>query len=420
MHHRTLFTPYTYQVLQWQLGQAAQSCDPLLAPTFQLPQFVEDAPLAQRTAERLLRALARTGHSQLILLGVGDGTLASLLAESLPPACELLVLDDNPQRMRQVIRQYSTLFSGERSPLAMVDSSPWALLMLCQAAGIKAAQCTLGYNPAYRQLQASSTGLLPLEQWRRLFWGSSLVIPDLPVLSAPATLAASLSLACIAHPEEELLADFLAQVPPWVAEVVVLWDTWAPATVPPCAVPVRQHTRPLNGDFAAQRNALLPLCQSEWCLYLDVDEALSPQTWAALPAWMALRVAGQKAGAVVLPRETFMGGTGDVRMGYGLWPDVQVRLFPLHDALRFEGAIHERLTGIQGPSLLAGGHALLHYSHARKSRASLVARLHVFDQAAGQPQHVLSEAYPCLPVEFFVQVREGFGVNTLLQLPPLS
>lgn len=459
MDYRALFTLYTNQVLQWQLGTSATEggAEPVLPPP-----VTEDLLQAQRTAERLLRALSRAQHKQLILLGVGDGTLASLLAEHLPPSCTLLVLDDSPQRMRQALQRTPALFTEGHTAVAGVDSSPWALLLLCKAAGFDADHCTLSYHPACRQLQATA-GLPPLEQWRRLFLGSKLVqlaqsdaetmhqpalsnTPNLKPnradtvrlglqderlqpsepLQGSSTLAskiltgptASLSLACIAHPEETLLADFLAQVPPWVAEVVLLWDSVAPAPLPPCAVPVRQHVRPLNGDFAAQRNALLSLCRGEWCLYLDVDEALSPQTWATLPAWMALRVDGHKAGAVVLPRETFMGGTEAVRMGYGLWPDVQVRLFPLQANLRFEGAVHERLTGLSGPLLLAGGHALLHYSHARKSRVHLAERLQVFDQAAGQPRHVLSEAYPCLPIDFFTHIRLSFGTHSLLQLPP--
>lgn len=424
MHHRALFSLYTEQVLQWQLGPASADG---AAQSASSPAVAEDLAQAQTTAERLLRALTRPPlralndpllrpqPTQLLLLGLGDGTLASLLAEQLPPGCELLVLDDKPQRLRQVMGHRPTLFSGAHSPLLAVDSSPWALLMLCRAAGFDAEHCALCYNPAYKQ-QQSAAGLSPLEQWRRLFLGSHLLNS---LAKAPTEPIAKLSLACIAHPEEELLADFLAQVPPWVAEVVVLWDSVAPTSLPPCAVPVRCHTRSLNGDFAAQRNALLSLCRGEWCLYLDVDEALSPQTWAALPNWMALRVDGHKAGAIVLPRETFMNGTEAVRMGYGLWPDVQVRLFPLHQPeVHFEGAVHERLTGLRGPLLLAGGHALLHYSHARKSRAKLAARLQVFDQAAGQPRHVLSKAYPCLPVDFFAQIRQRFGSHTLLQLPP--
>lgn len=411
MNFRTLFSLYTDQVLQWQLGPSTSDDN---AQTAQFPVIREDLPLVQRTAERLLRALNRTDHKQLILLGLGDGTLAGLLLEHLPPACTLLVLDDSPQRIRQTLQHTPALFAPEHAAVLGVDSSPWALLMLCTAAGLEAAHCTLGYNPTNRHLQPGA-GLPPLEQWRRLFLGSTLL--QIAPTNEAAPLS-TLSLACIAHPEETLLPDFLGQVPPWVAEVVLLWDSVAPTTIPPCAVPVRQHVRPLNGDFAAQRNALLSLCRSEWCLYLDVDEALSPQTWAALPTWMSLRVDGHAAGAVVLPRETFMGGTESVRMGYGLWPDMQVRLFPLQPGLRFEGTVHERLTGLHGPLLLAGGHALLHYSHARKSQAQLAERLQVFDQAGGQPRHVLSHAYPCLPVDFFAQIRQQFGPHSLLQLPP--
>lgn len=394
-----LLTPYTTQVLEWQLGQA-------------MPPMpcAEDVPRAQRTAERLVRTAHRAGHSHVLLLGLGDGTLASLLARTVPAGCTLLVLEESPAVARQVL-----LRCPELLPLLLVDTSAWALFLLCQAAGVPREGCALCVNPVQAQQHKTNAPLSVLEQWRRLFFGSRLV--TLPSCASAGTgRPPSLSVACIAHPDETLLAEFFAQVPPWVAELVVLWDGSAPAVVPPCAVPVRQAVRVLEGDFAAQRTAMLELCDGDWCLYLDVDEALDADTWACVPAWMSMSLNGEQAGAVVLPRLTFMGDLQHARMGYGLWPDIQVRLFPLHAGLRFTGMVHEQLTGIRGAYVLAGGHAVLHYSHVRKNRHDLAARLRVFD-AAGQQRHVLSDAYPALPVTYFTALREHLGRQTLLQLP---
>jgi len=51
---------------------------------------------------------------------------------------------------------------------------------------------------------------------------------------------------------------------------------------------VRVATRPLDGDFAAQRNALQGLARHRWMLQLDADEALAPETGRLLPALAAL------------------------------------------------------------------------------------------------------------------------------------
>lgn len=406
-----MFAAYTERVLEWQLGQPDVSERELGA---------EDAALARRTAQRVLRMAAQGGHRNIVLLGVGDGTLASLIMEALGgdgTDLGLLVLEDSPQRARQALLRCPHL-----STLLLVDTSPWALLLLGLAGGLERNACSLVYNPLYQKMTEQGT-VSGLEQWRRLFLGLEAVEGTKGNMDEDFggdDKVPSLSVACIAHPEETLLAEFLAQVPSWVAEVVIVWDGAAPAQVPECAVPVRQLVRPLSGDFAGQRNAMLEMCRSAWCLYLDVDEALSAATWAALPQWMRLRLEGETLGAVALPRETFMGDSQHIRMGYGLWPDVQVRLFPLHRGLHFVGAVHEQLTGVEGVYCLAAGHALLHYSHVRKDRASLAARLRVFD-AAGQAQHVLSAAYPVLPVSYFAALRQAlcrtFGGQSLLRLP---
>ncbi|MEG2173654.1 MAG: hypothetical protein RRY29_10435 [Desulfovibrionaceae bacterium] len=394
------YAPYTAEVLQWQLGQKT----PMPAPA-------EDDARARRTADRVVRTVMRAGHRHVLVLGLGDGTLARLLARALPATCMLLILETQPALARQVLSRWPDL-----QPMLMVDSSPWALLMLCQAVGISREHCLI-CRPSGADMQ---TPCLPvgLEQWRRLFLGARLR----QVATGAPKGVPSLSVACIAHPEENMLTEFFAHIPPWVAELVVVWDGAAPARVPPCSVPLRQKIRPLAGNFSAQRNAMLDLCQGDWCLYLDVDETLKAETWAAIPAWMSVHVEEESTrphvGAIMLPRLTFMQDMRHARMGYGLWPDVQVRLFPLRAGLRFHGAVHERLTGVQGCHALAGGHALLHYSHVRKDKASLSARLQVFDRA-GHARHILSTAYPVLPVDYFQDLGQAFGANSLLCLPDL-
>lgn len=405
-----IIQPYSAQVLQWQLGQGSA-----------LPLPIEDPTKARKAAARLVSSAARAGHSYVVLLGLGDGTMARALCETVPATCNLVVLEDTPAVARVVLAH-----SPELCPHVLVDTSPWALFILCQSLGISSGQCSLGYNPAYpRNVDTGGQQMSILEQWRRLFLGAQRL--SLPEASSGVPSCPRLTVACIAHPAESMLPEFFSHIPPWVHELVVVWDTASPATMPPCSVPVRQLIRPLNGDFSAQRNAMLALCTGDWCLYLDVDERLETATWQAIPSWLSLSTTGQptlsttgqptkslestdqqaekeqSVGAIVLPRQTFMGDDAHVRMGYGLWPDVQMRLFPLQEGLHFVGAVHEKLAGVQGSTLLMGGHNILHYSHIRKDATTLQERLQVFNAACSQtaPQHVLSVAYPRLPVGYF-------------------
>jgi hypothetical protein len=58
---------------------------------------------------------------------------------------------------------------------------------------------------------------------------------------------------------------------------------------------VRVAARPLEGDFAAQRNALQDLARHAWMLQLDADESIEPATGRLLPALAAL---AHEAGAL--------------------------------------------------------------------------------------------------------------------------
>jgi glycosyltransferase involved in cell wall biosynthesis len=176
---------------------------------------------------------------------------------------------------------------------------------------------------------------------------------------------------------------------------------------------VRQSCRPLGAHFGEQRNAMLSLCRTEWVLYLDADERFDPRTWELLPRVLA----ASELGGALFPRRTFEGDADHVRMGYGLWPDVQLRLLRANAALRFEGAVHERVEGIEGRLALAADMPILHYSHVRKDSGSLQRRLEVFNRAAGEERHRLSGGYPRLPRAFFQHLDEALA-GQLIMLPP--
>lgn len=226
--------------------------------------------------------------------------------------------------------------------------------------------------------------------------------------------AASLSVLAILHPEEPQLEDFCRQIPPEVKELVIVWDSdKAVRKKLPLACPLLQSSRPLNGDFAAQRNFALLLCSGNWVLALDGDERLATSAWQQI-----LQISGSSnLAACFLPRLTLYPDTQHFRMGYGFWPDLQLRLFKREPQVLFERPVHEILTGIKGPSAVLPHAPIWHHSYTLKNRAELQQRLQVFNQAAGREVHKLSAEYPHLPLcwhEKFLQLNHK---NNCLLLP---
>ena len=151
-----------------------------------------------------------------------------------------------------------------------------------------------------------------------------------PALGPPVALAAI----CRASDAPALAERLVAMA--GNAPVAVVAD--APGGTP--LPPVRGAallTRPLNGDFGAQRNAAQDFAESlgaRWVLQLDDDETLDG---GALPALRAMASQADRQGTVSIGlrrRNLVDGAMSD------LWPDVQYRLS--RAGVRFRGRVHER------------------------------------------------------------------------------
>lgn len=171
---------------------------------------------------------------------------------------------------------------------------------------------------------------------------------------------APLSIAMIVKNESQHLPECLATLAPLGAEICVV-DTGS--TDDTIAIAER-HGAVLRhfewrDDFAAARNVSLAACSRPWILVIDADERIAPEDHDALrgllagPLDVAYRIntrnytdAKHQSGLVSCT-------PGDVHArGFAGWfPSTKVRLFPRHDGIAFEGAVHELIN----PSLARAG-----------------------------------------------------------------
>ena len=390
----------------------------LSADSSAVPSVIKPAPAPadlERMAARARAAFERSDRKFLALLGLGSGALAGALAESLP-AGTLCVCEQDLDLVRG-LRDHGRLDwwrQGTTVGLA-ADSSPWALFFLLDRAGVGQGEALVLPNPelAPRAKAAHKPLEILLTRSRPLVLPAAFDSSD--AFDAPAP---RLSVAAILAPSEPDLAEFFAQIPDWIAELVLVWDAASPPGIHvPDRFPVLQLARPLGADFSAQRGAMLAACAGDWVLYLDADERLSPRAWAALPALCAASAASNVV-AWHFPRLSPYPDAEHALTGFGLWPDLQLRLFRNAPSLRFVNPVHERLTGISGAQALALDVEIEHLSRLRKADAVLRSKLAGFDQAgAGRVRHALSAEYPSVP-RALLAASVNDGPPRCLLLPP--
>ncbi|WP_430449628.1 hypothetical protein [Rhodophyticola sp.] len=133
---------------------------------------------------------------------------------------------------------------------------------------------------------------------------------------------------------------------------------------------VRLFGRPLDGNFAAQRNVGTSAAKGSWVFHLDTDEDVSADFCAVLPH---LASAAQMSGylAVGFPRRNYV----DDRLS-DLFPDIQYRLIR-RDVL-FEGRVHERPSVCgQGDRTIVSQHGMIDH---QMERDRVQARSERYDQ----------------------------------------
>lgn len=376
--HTHPFRTYTDLVLQFDLaGQ----------PSAPLPEMPPER--ARQALLSIVKAWRKEPRPTVLLMGLGDGNTVRLLDEALHPEATIVVSERDVAHARMLMADPTAPWvrPDSRTHL-LVDTSPWAHFMLWTLNGLTRGTALLRATPGGAHSRAWT-------EPRRMFNAA------LPLDAPAASHYPPLSVAAILAPDDPGLPEFFAQVPEWIKEVLVVWDAQTPPeTNYPCAAPVRHLARPLDGDFAAQRNVYLAQCRSQWMLSLDADERLSPAGWEACRR-LAARGNGVGAGAFMLPRKTLDAEGRRFLAGYGLWPDLQLRLFKWSPDLRYERPIHEKLVGIRDYFGITCNVSITHLSHVLKGRDELRRKLAGFDEAgAGAVSHTLSGEYPGLDMNF--------------------
>jgi len=120
------------------------------------------------------------------------------------------------------------------------------------------------------------------------------------------------------------------------ARIVVLLDATADAARELAArLPwIEVAHRPLDGDFAAQRNRLQDMMQTCWVLQIDTDERPDAALLDAL-GWLVAAADRDGLRSLGLPRRNLVDGVQSAS-----YPDIQYRLN--RSDIRFAGRVHER------------------------------------------------------------------------------
>lgn len=403
MHDPHPFFRYTSEVLAWRLGDAPEGVSP-------------SAPEAARIAGQVDRVVRHAaGRRDVVVLGLGAGAFAAALAAALPETVSLTVLCARPESARSLAaagRLDWVRPDGSRQLVA--DTSSMAFFCLLAGVGLVPDATLVTVNPELTDPDERRE----LERWRRMFLGSR---PAGEAVTGEDSPPPSVCLAVLARARTPDLAGFFAAAAGLADRAVVLWDAGGVPEASRAAealdMPVVHLARRLENDFAAQRNALLAACQGDWVLSLDPDERPGPGFAAALRRITAL----PDAGGALFPRLTLYPDPQRAKVGYGLWPDVQLRLFRRTPpgAPRYVRPVHERLEGLAGRAVLALDAPLFHYNRLQADPEAVAAKLAGFDAAAGRPTHHLSADYPTLPLDFFAPPSGLPPGGRVLLLPPL-
>ncbi|TIH13574.1 glycosyltransferase [Marinifilum sp. JC120] len=390
------FDIYSEQILNYQLsGQELEGLKETLATP-------------EETAERHLRYAKRRNAKAIIIFGAGDGRLVKILAEKKSAEQEFIICDLYPEHIRLLNKYGFDKIKENSNSSLLTDSSIWALLLLLIQNGYSATDSHLILNPDLDGKSKSKH-----QNLQKLFSGTKQIEPPTH------TSLCKISAAAILSPDEPELKDFINNFPDWIDEIVLVWDCSGSEIVPELnefhRAEIINVRHPLETNFSAQRNRMLENCSGEWIIYLDADERLSEESWESMRPLTSF----EDCNGWYLPRMTFYPDHEHCRVGYGLWPDLQLRIFKNNPNLKFINKIHEQLTGLEGASGILPHCPIQHLTHLLKSREKIESKLDNFNRSTdGHFNHRLGNEFPHIPNQL-LSPRKGNKIGALL-LPDIN
>ncbi|GAA4494187.1 glycosyltransferase family 2 protein [Pseudaeromonas paramecii] len=149
----------------------------------------------------------------------------------------------------------------------------------------------------------------------------------------------SLAAVLIVHNEEANLAACLASVRDWVDEIVILDSGSTDSTAAIAAEFGAQYAvEPVWPGYGRQRQLAQARVRSDWCLWLDADERVTPALRASIEA-----VVAQPVGRTVysVPRLNWLFGRHIRHCGW--YPDRVLRLYPTGLTRYNDALVHEKV-----------------------------------------------------------------------------
>jgi glycosyltransferase involved in cell wall biosynthesis len=178
-----------------------------------------------------------------------------------------------------------------------------------------------------------------------------------------------ISFAITVHNEGEYLRNLLSQLIPHCKqtgdEIVILDDysddevtkdilaeTLATAAQTGSNLKCKIAYRQLGGDFAAHKNHLNEMCSGEYIFQIDADETLHDDLLMLIGKAIEMN---PTIDLVLVPRVNIVNGLTEADIqrwgwsvnhkGHVVWPDYQTRIYRNHPDIKWQGKVHERITG---------------------------------------------------------------------------
>lgn len=210
--------------------------------------------------------------------------------------------------------------------LAVAIGAPLAPIRREIEAALAAAGCDRAAGATWRlsAIALRNAAWALAHSWREDAWR-----PERPV-------AHDVTLGVIGRPSDLPAITTLARLGGFSRTIVVL-DGEGPAPAAPPRMLISM--RPLAGDFAAQRNHVQSLAETDrggcgWVMQLDTDECPSRNLLDSV-GWMTRAADRDRLRSIGLPRRNLVDGIASA-----LFPDIQYRLNRAD--IRFANTVHER------------------------------------------------------------------------------